>query len=409
MKKQILFLLICCSEVLYAQHRGGDASLLNVPVLTGGTRPELLTMPNVRQLCFDKKMQLLTQTRRGQLSVCLYINTRQGFIGYFTKKNSSEGDCSINPDTDDFNFNVISLRGNTFSYSTVEQRGGLTKTVATGNSDIFPASGGIRSSAGTGGTMRKLAERGSFAGGSIETYAYQAPGSPAKFHLYGNSYPAQITASSSTKALGVFGVGYTVFQNRVYLIMEISDGGNFTTSVTSVENVNTCFSTTEFKIFEDEFYQQGMEQIQREEQKIMRRRPSSGSCSGEELKLKNFQLEALARQKAALEKSRQGNFMENKQTQEALAKVSNYEDMIQQMIYEQELKICKLESDQTIDSRRRDQESYERLRRCYNTQLSQMHRVKADMAAVNTRYPNEPGRQNAEKAKLIMSIESCDR
>lgn len=408
MKKQFLLLLMLMYVVvIYSQSPGGGAaSLLDVPVLTGRTTPELLTHPNIEQICFDKKMKLLSTTGGRTLETCLFINTKKGIIGYFSGATASTGSCNINSNTDGFRFAVISLRGNSFQYITSEKNGRLVKTVMTYNSDFFPSSGGSRP-AGGGGTMRKLNERGSYAGGAVTTYAYQAPGSPAKFHLFGSSYPAQITVTSSAKSLGAFGVGYMLFQNKIYLVMEMIGGSDFTTAITEVENTHTCFNTDGYEIFEDEFTREGMSQILENEQRVMRELPSS-TCPSEQLKLKNFKLEALARQKAYLEKTRQGNSMENRQTQEAYAKVMNYDDIIQQMIYEQELKICKLEADQSVRSRALDAASYSRKRMCYSRQLQQMHRVKAEMQEIDRRHPDSPGLQNADKARLIFQIDFCD-
>jgi hypothetical protein len=405
MKYRIVIWLMLYSVCVSAQTggRSSSESLLDVPVLTGRTTATTI-QPNIGPISFDKKMKVISTTSRGTLETCLFLNTRMGIIGYFSGRDGSTGSCAIDPNREDFNFNIITLKGNTYSYVTREKRGGFEKRVVTGNSDFYYSSGG--SSGGRSGVMRKMNERGSYAGGAISTVAYQLPGT-GTIHLYGSSYPAQLTATPNTKNLGMFGVGYTVIQNKVYLVMEIIAGDNFNSTIMSVENTNTSFNTSDFGIFEDEFYTKGMEQIQREEQKIMRERPSSGSCGSPELTLKNFRLEALGRRKAWLEKTKQGNSRTDKPTQEAYAKVMGYDDAAQQMIYEYELKLCKL--DENFARGNMDADEYNRKKSCYRKNITQMHSNKREMQEVERRYPNEPGRQLSEKIRLLMrNIDGCD-
>jgi hypothetical protein len=401
------WLLLLVVQLLYSAgvfaQPPATSGLLDVPVLTGRTAASTV-QPNLGPINFDKKMKVVSTTSRGAVETCLFLNTRMGIIGYFTREVGSTGSCSINPNEDGFNFNVITLKGNTYNYVTSEKQGVLEKRVVTHNSDFYYSS--WSSPGGGSGIMRKLNERGSYAGGSISTFAYQLPGT-GTVHLYGSSYPAQLTATPNAKHLGTLGVGYTVIQNKVYLVMEVTAGDYFNSAIMSVENTNTSFNTSDFAILEDEFYTKGMEEIRREERKIMSERPSSGSCGSPELQLKNFRLAALGRKKAWLEKTKQGNSMTDKPTQEAYVKVMGYDDAAQQMIYELELGLCKLDESYAQGGIRPD--DYNRKKNCYQANIMQMHDNKRAMKDVERRYPNELGRQFQEKTRLLMrGIELCD-
>jgi hypothetical protein len=409
MKKQFLMLMMSCTVMAYSQPGGGTASLLDVPVLTGGTTASTV-QPTLGPICFDKKIKIISNAGGRQLETCLFLNTRMGIIGYFSDRPGETGTCAINPMTDNFRFTVMTLKGNTYQYLTNEKRGRLEHRVVTHNSDFYYTPLAGRPGSGGTGTMRKLNESGSYAGGRITTAAYQAPGSPVRFHLYGTNLPAQINVTGTTKHLGMFGVGYSTFGNKVYLVMEMINNGESISAITSIENTDVCFNSEIFGVFEDEFYTKTKNQIQQQRQKILNDYSiSSSPCAGMDLTIKNYKLESLDRQEAYLEKTRQGNSLEDKPTQQAMANLFNYDDQIQIAIYEQEKRICKLQADQGIQSRRLSADDYELKLRCYNRQLTKMNQVKAEMATVASRFANSPGMQMTEKAKLMLqAMVGCD-
>jgi hypothetical protein len=400
----ICMLLLCNCILAQPGGRSSSESLLDVPVLTGRSSATTI-QPTLGPICFDKKIKIISNANRGQLETCLFINTRMGIIGYTSYKLGKAGSCTIDPMTDGFRFTVMTLRGNVYQYVTNEKRGRLEHRVITHNSDFYYSSlTGERPGSGATGTIRKLNETGSYPGG-IRTAAYQAAGSTAKFHLYGANLPAQINATSATKHLGMYGVGYSTFGNKVYLVMEMINNEESVSAITSIENVNVCFNSEIFGILEDEMYQKTKSKIQQDRERIMNDYSiSSGPCAGNDLTIKNHKLESLNRQEAYLEKTMQGNRMNDRATQQAMVNMYGYEDQVQLAIYEKELNICNLEDRQGRPTSRLSAEDFSRKMNCYRQELRNLNTVKAELATVARRFPNEPGRQLQEKQRLMISL-----
>jgi hypothetical protein len=380
-------------------------ALLNVPVLTGESSSGIL-QPNLGRVCFDKKMMVNANAEDGrQLDVCLFINTSIGFIGFFTGRPGTAGSCLIKPDNDKFRFTIISLRGNTYQYLTDLKNGRLEKKVITHISDFYyyPWTGLNPESS----VLDRLNETGSYGHrrSRIQTQAYQAHGSAAKFHLYGNNLPAHLRVTSASRYLGVFGVGYASFEGKVYLMMAMLQNSMTVSSVLSVENTETCFNTAGFTLLEDEYYYKAKAKIRADREKLMNDNIRSGPCSSHDLTIKNFKIQMLDKEEAWLEKTRQGNLLIDAPTRQALANIHNYEDLLQLGIYDQEKKICKLEnslSGRTIsDADRRKLD-------CYRRQLNQMKQNQVEMAGIERRFPGNLGMQVLEKQKLMMRMELCD-
>ncbi|MBM3416765.1 MAG: hypothetical protein FJY20_10060 [Bacteroidetes bacterium] len=402
------FLFIFYSIIASAQPITSDEAnqLLRVPVLAGETTASTI-QPNLETLCFDKKMMVVSTTEDGsELFTCLFINTRMGFIGFYSQKSGAAGSCNINPDADRFRFTVISLRGNTYQYKTDLKNGRLEKKVITSNSDFYyyPWTGLNPDAA----ILQKLDETGSYGHrrSRISTRAYQASGSTAKFHLFGNDLPASIRVTSSSRYLGVFGVGYVTFENRVYLQMALLNNSTTVAYISLAQNEENCFNTAGFAIFEDEYYNKAKAKIRLDREKLLNQNITSGPCSSNDLPIKNLKMQMLDKEEAWLEKTRQGNLLLDNPAQQALAKMYNYEDQLQLGIYEQEKKICKYED---MLSRKSTVTANERQKLdCYRRQLSQMRANQGEMAAIESRYPGNLGKQVSEKQKLMMRMELCN-
>ncbi|MFM2139134.1 MAG: hypothetical protein RJA57_1441, partial [Bacteroidota bacterium] len=226
MKRTILCLvLVRLTIAVPAQPitREETQTLLSVPVLDGRTAP-IAVLPNIGTLCFDKKLIVSSTESDGrELRTCLYINTRGGYLGFYSERAGSTGSCSIDPERDGFRFTLISMTGNTYQYLTMLKSGRVEKKVVTHNSDFYyyPWTGLNPETA----VLRRLEETGlsGHRRARMETRAYQAAGSRAKFYLFGNTLPAEIRVTSAARYLGTFGIGYGWLGNQVYLIMDLMD------------------------------------------------------------------------------------------------------------------------------------------------------------------------------------------
>ncbi len=407
--KRFLPVVLLVGFILSAQAQPISTSeanaLLNVPVLSGERSPGSI-LPNIGPVCFDKKMLVLTTARDGrQQEVCLFINTTVGYIGFFTANSGEAGTCQIKADNDDFSFTMIYLKGHTYQYFTKIKNGVPEKKVVTLNSDFYYYPWGLNPD---NTVLNRLNETGSYGHrrSRIQTRAYQATGSTAKFHLFGNNLPATITVNSSAKYLGVFGVGYASFGGKVYLMMDMLKNSSSVASVLSVENTATCFHSEQFSILDDEYYNKAKEKIRLDREKLMNQRPASGPCTENDLTIKNYKLEILRRQETRLEETRSGSLYIDWPAQKALMDMYNYEEELQLGIYEQEKKICKLEH--SISRSSPASESSRRKLECYRRQLRQMREIQGEMEGIKIRFANNIPMQIMEKQKLMMRIELCN-
>jgi hypothetical protein len=297
------------------------------------------------------------------------------------------------------------LRGNTYQYSTDLKNGRPEKKVITSNSDFYyyPWTGLNPDAA----ALQRLNETGSYGHrrSRIATRAYKAPGSSAKYHLFGNVMPDRLQVNSSSRYLGIWGVGYALLENKVYLMMAMLNNSTPVAHISLAQNEENCFNTEGFTVFEDEIYNKAKAKIRLEREKLLSESIRSGTCSSHDLTIKNFKLQMLDKEEAWLEKTRQGNMLTDAPAQQALANMYNYEDQIQLGIYDQEKKICKMEDS---FSGRNMSDADRRKLECYRRQLNQMKVNQAQMAEIERRFPGNLGRQVLEKQKLMMNMELCN-
>jgi hypothetical protein len=76
----------------------------------------------------------------------------------------------------------------------------------------------------------------------------------------------------------------------------------------------------------------------------------------------------------------------------------NYDDAIQMLIYETELKLCRAEQRMS----QQPSEANQKKITCLQQSLAQQMQVQQRMQIINTQYRTEPGKQYAEKAKAMM-------
>lgn len=391
-------------------HRPFLLSIMQAPVLEG--RATAVTIVPRERICFDKIFKLKTQTSAGISEGCLFINTAKGLMASTPIKRGVAPPCDLNIGRPEFGLVLIGLKGNTYNYFNAKKKDRLEHWVTTSNSENYQYQ--FISSAESI-TLTRRAESRLFIGGKAKAWAYKAEGRPETWWLFGKTEPATILMTPK-KFLGSYAVGYQYTDKGLFIIMQVTAPG-YSAEVTDIQDMDICFDPSPFKIFEDELYTRGMESIVREREKLQKKESKieSGSCAGQERRSINFQKEALQRRQENLERSIQGNTQQNAATQQAQGQtIMNYDDVIQISIYETEIDICKQQerlsrqtntSNQQSSSRRRQQEKLT----CLNNQLAQQKATQQQMLRVNTQFPNQPGKQYVEKAKLIMrAIVGCD-
>lgn len=377
-------------------------SVYEADVLEGRSIPQSIT-PTGQRMCFDKKIKVKTVTARGAAEVCLFINTKIGLIGYTPLKPGADPVCDIKPDRSDFRFSVIGLKGNVYNYINNKKKDVLEHWVQTSNSQQYQYQ---FSSSTSNVALRKKTERRDYCDGKVKAQLYKVDGKPEEWFLFGKQFPDAVMMTPQ-KYLGSFAVGYQFSDKGLFIIMQMVSSG-LDSKIISIEDVETCFDPSPFVVMEDERQTKMQQSIQRQRQKIAQeeRKPEKyPSCQSMKTVLLNFQKEALDRQEQNLQEVRTGNAMQDVRTQQAQANLMNYDDAIQQLIYETELKTCQAQQrlnemdEQTPASSRQKQQ--EKLT-CLNRQLATQRSTQARFREINTQYRNEPGKQYAEKAKLFM-------
>jgi hypothetical protein len=371
-------------------------------VLIGRSIPITIT-PTSQRICFDKKIKIKTITSRGPAEICVFINTKIGLIGYTALKPGSDPVCDIKPALSDFTFGIIGLKGNVYNYRNNKKKNEIEHWVQTSNSATYQYEfSGVSSSV----QLRKKTERRDYCGGKVKAQLYKVDGQPQEWFLFGKDFPDAITMEPK-KFLGQFAVGYQYSDKGLFIIMQMTSTG-IDSKILELEDVETCFDPAPFKVFEDENRIKMEASIAREREKIARDESKSekySACQSKKVSLNNFQKEALDRQEENLRNSQQGNTMQNVNTQQAQANLMNYDDMIQTMIYESELKLCRAQQQQAENPSESNQQKIQ----CINRQLSAQQGVKARFQALNNSLRGQPGKLFAEKAKAMMqAIRPCD-
>jgi hypothetical protein len=377
-------------------------NVYDADVLEGRSIPVSIT-PTGQRICFDKKMKIKTITSRGPAEICVFINTKIGLIGYTALKPGSDPVCDIKPELSDFTFSIIGLKGNVYNYRNNKKKNEIEHWVQTSNSTNFQYE---FSNTSSNAQLRKKTERRDYCGGKVKAQLYKVDGQPQEWFLFGKEFPDAITMEPK-KFLGQFAVGYQYSDKGLFIIMQMTSSG-IDSKILELEDVETCFDPSPFKVFEDENRTKMEASIAREREKIARDEAKAekyAACGSKKVMLNNFQKEALDRQEENLRNSQQGNTMQNVNTQQAQANLMNYDDMIQTMIYESELKLCRAQQRQAENPSESNQQKIQ----CTNRQLSAQQGVKARFQALNNSLRGQPGKLFAEKAKLMMQgMVGCD-
>lgn len=390
-------------------HRPYLNAILDADVLDGTSTATTITARGQR-MCFDKVIKIKTITGRGPAEVCVFINTKIGLIAHSPMKQGAVGICDIKQEDPRFRFNVIGLKGNAYSYYNVQKKTTIEHWVQTGNSETYEYQ---FTNTGSSVPLKRKTERRSYCNDKVKAQAYKVDGRSEVWYLFGKTFPESITMTPK-KFLGSYAVGYQYTDKGLFIIMQM-EGGGYNAKIEEILDMDVCFDPSSYQVFEDEQETKMQQSIQRQREKIAReeRKPEKyAACQSKKTVLINYQKESLNRQEENMQQARTGNAMQEVRTQQAQANLMNYDDAIQQMIYETELKLCQAEqrlndmNEQTPASSRQKQQ---KKITCLNRQLATQRSTQQTFQRINTQYRNEPGRQYSEKAKAMMrAIVGCD-
>lgn len=370
-------------------------SVVRADVLEGRTEAATIT-PTGQKICFDKLMKVKSVTGRGTGVTCVYLDTRTGIIGYTPLKPGTDAACDIKQEDPNFVFSVIGLKGNVYNYHNNKKKNVIEHWVQTSNSATYQYE---FISTGGNAPLRKKTERRDYCDGKIKAQLYKVDGKPTEWYLFGKQLPDEVLMQPK-KFLGSMAVGYQYSDKGLFIIMQMV-GTGIDSKILSLEEVNVCFDPSPFKVFEDEQEQKMQQSIQREREKIAREegKPEQyPGCQSKKATLLNYQKQSLNRQEQNMQQARTGNTMQDIRTQQAQANLMNYDDAIQTLIYETELKLCRAEQRMS----QQPSEANQKKITCLQQSLAQQKQVQQRMQIINTQHRNEPGKQYAEKAKAMM-------
>lgn len=373
-------------------------SILQAPVLTGETTSGFIT-PTGQKLCFDKRIKIKSSLSSGPVEQCLYLNTKDGYVGILPPLTTGGDLCAIKTEDEKFTFFVIGLKGNAYTFKNTKKNGHIEHLVSTGNTQSHQLSMPSNSVQ----TIHRKTERRGYCGDKIKTWAYKHdnPSSPVYF-IFGKQFPAEINVSTS-KYIGYSGVGYQFTDKGLFIIMEM-ESNSFGCKITELEEVAICFDPAPFKIAEDEFYTKALLSLQQERNKIAADEAKVGSsdCASQQMAVINFRKEQLRVQGVRLNTSQQGNSYQNLPVQQALGQMIDHAAAAKQMILENEVKICQAERRAEQSNNETSRQKYQQRISCLRSQNGQLQNLEVQLKALDIQYATEPGKAFAEKAKLFM-------
>ncbi|SIO52163.1 hypothetical protein [Chitinophaga niabensis] len=366
------------------------AAVKNAPVLTGHSEPRII-VPHEQPLCFPFEFDLKINIPGKTVEQAMFINSNTGVIGYLPP---AEGGLvnMLFPELADFSFYIMSLKGNTFHYSTRKGKNNIIeKWVSTGNTNTDPYRMATIDVSRPADLQRK-GVTAPYCNGTMTAMAYRFASSPdMTWYLYGDRFPEKL---HPRKFLGNFGVGYLYTDEGLYIVTEIQ-ASSYSCRVTDILIMNTCLNTSEFKVMEDEYVRGQTIALQKEKEKL-ESQSVSGPCASEQAILLTFRKEQQRKKEEALRGAGTGNIHQNINAQKSMLSMMDPLALVQENILSAKVSICKIQHAPRATSR-----STARLS-CLTNRLSTLMRLEAQMRALDAQYVNEPGKAYAEKSKLYM-------
>ncbi|HVW60900.1 MAG TPA: hypothetical protein VHC48_12710 [Puia sp.] len=415
--KYVLILLLCAGMAARGQNPPRRDTLhfaqwrqeiVRVPVLTGGSQP-IVIVPNRGQYCFDKQLSLKMTVGHHDAEQNVYLDTRNGLTGILPPSSHGAAVLEIMPQMENFTFTVMSMKGNIYMYKNQKSKSGIEHWVRTGNSQNFLYQSPTMSapSGGAGVALARKAESRTYCDGKITAQAYKYGGGTNTWYVYGDRYPAQLRPR---KFLGPFGVGYMYTDEGLYLIMEVNFGANYV-RIGSMENVQSCFDPSSFRVMEDAFVTKRQEEIQHEEAKADEEEAHAvGECAAEKQAIVDLKKEINKKQADLLRNSQHGNLYQDPASQKAIIGMMDPLDNVRQSILNAKLRICGAEKDMMKYPAHAPEDG---LRiGCLGRQVTMLQDAQARMMEIDNQYPTQPARANTEKSKLywevLNTIPKCD-
>lgn len=383
---------------------GGDwqpwhVQAMQVPSLLHPVRQK--TFMATEKLCFDKKLFLKGTTGSRAIDMYLFINTEDGYVGIMTGREGSLGSGEFNIDNERFNLMVVGKKGNTYNYYSRKKKGRMEHYVSTSNSEQYQYQ--FTGMVPANNAIYKKTERNMYCGDKFKAWSYKANGADAPvMFMFGRTYPNKLVCKDM---LGHAGVGYLNTDAGMYLVCELQKG-SYRTEVREFDDIDICFDPASFTKAEEEMYAQVDEGIAKNKEKLQSKN-YTGTCASEKERLKQFKLEKLEKQKQNLEQSKQGNALQNRNTQKAYANMMDPIDMAEVMVYEIDVKACQTQD--RINRSSGDQSKNQQKLSCLNSQKGRVQAAIQQMRALDTQYANEPGKAHVEKMKLYGRVMGgCD-
>jgi len=359
-----------------------------VPVLTGGSQP-ITIVPNRQQYCFDKQLYLKMKVGRLDAEQSIYLDTHNGLTGILPPSSHGGAVMEIMPEIENFNFTVMSMKGNVYMYKNQKGKNGIEHWVLTGNTQNFLYQSPTATSPGSGAGLARKSERRGYCDNKISAIAYRYDGSPNTFYIYGDRFPERL---HPLKYLGSFGVGYMYCQEGLYLVMEMNFGTNYV-RIGTMENVHNCFNPAPFQPQEDAFQARQQAQLQEERAATDRKQQEvTGECTGEKQAIVDFKRAMNQKHEELLRKSQHGNLYQDSVAQRAMISMMDPLNSVRENILNVKLGICM------------SQQHGGNKVSCLNDQLSILQAVETRMMSLDQQYASQPARAQAEKSKIYWEL-----
>ena len=362
--------------------------ITRVPVLTGGSQP-ITIVPNRQQYCFDKQLYLKMKVGRLDAEQSIYLDTHNGLTGILPPSSHGGAVMEIMPEIENFNFTVMSMKGNVYMYKNQKGKNGIEHWVLTGNTQNFLYQSPTATSPGSGAGLARKSERRGYCDNKISAIAYRYDGSPNTFYIYGDRFPERL---HPLKYLGSFGVGYMYCQEGLYLVMEMNFGTNYV-RIGTMENVHNCFNPAPFQPQEDAFQARQQAQLQEERAATDRKQQEvTGECTGEKQAIVDFKRAMNQKHEELLRKSQHGNLYQDSVAQRAMISMMDPLNSVRENILNVKLGICM------------SQQHGGNKVSCLNDQLSILQAVETRMMSLDQQYASQPARAQAEKSKIYWEL-----
>lgn len=355
------------------------------------------------KLCFDKKIFIKSTGGSRNAEIYLFVNTEDGYVGVMIGKDGMLGNGDFKTNDIKFRLMVMGRKGNVYSYFNQKKKGNIEHLVSTGNTETHLYHFGF---SGGNDVVHKKTVRNMYCGDKFKTWSYKADGGEAPmFHLFGRNYPNKLVCKDF---LGYSGIGFLNTDEGIYIACEMEKGAN-SFEMREFNDVEVCFDPAEFREAEQEMFAEMGEKLEQEKQKLDDK-TFSGDCAAEKTALNNYKKELVEKKKRNKETAQSGNVYQNRNVQQAYANLMDPGDMIQEGLFDIEVKICKVQKDMSkASSRGQNTSRYQEKLNCYSTQKSRLISAKAEIQAINARYPNDPGKAYTEKIKVAgRNMQSCN-